>query len=97
MDDVGNRELADALELAVVSLDSGWPPNIPGLPHPTTARPRHCGWPSAEQLFGATKLSTGVFSAGATLAMTTLLRLNDRGHRADGCAVLQSGTYDLSA
>lgn len=42
-------------------------------------------------------LTTGGFSAGATLTVTTLLRLRDSGaaHRVSGAA-LQFGTYDLS-
>jgi acetyl esterase/lipase len=51
----------------------------------------------AETRFGATRLAIGGVSAGATLAMTTLLRLRDRG-LADGFvgAALQFGAYDLS-
>jgi acetyl esterase len=51
----------------------------------------------AEARFGTTELAIGGSSAGATLAMTTLLRLRDKG-RADrfAGAVLQFGTYDLS-
>jgi len=45
-DDVRNRELADALGLASSASTTGWPPNIPGLAPPTTARPRHFGSPS---------------------------------------------------
>src|SRR6201999_4404838 len=51
----------------------------------------------AGQRFGTTKLAVGGFSAGATLALTTLLRLRDRGVPAFGAGVLQFGTYDLSA
>jgi len=97
-DDVHNRDLADALGLAVVSLDYRL-----ASEHPWPAAPDDCEiaalWLAehAEPLFGATKLSIGSFSAGATLAMTTLLRLRDRGIGAYGCAVLQFGTYDLSA
>lgn len=47
--------------------------------------------------FGTTRLVIGGVSAGATLAMTTLLRFRDRGV-ADPFvgAVLQFGTYDMS-
>jgi acetyl esterase/lipase len=52
---------------------------------------------SAETRFGTTDLTIGGSSAGATLAMTTLLRLRDKGC-ADSFAgaALQFGTYDLS-
>jgi acetyl esterase/lipase len=96
--DVRNRDLADALDLAVVSVDYRLAPE-----HPWPAAPDDCetaaGWLAdhAEHRFGTTKLSIGGFSAGATLAMTTLLRLRDRAITAYGCAVLQFGTYDLSA
>jgi acetyl esterase/lipase len=96
--DVGNRNLADALGLAVVSVDYWLAPE-----HPWPAAPDDCEtaalWLAehAEHRFGTTKLSIGGFSAGATLTMTTLLRLRDRGITAYGSAVLQFGTYDLSA
>ncbi|WP_349294483.1 alpha/beta hydrolase [Baekduia alba] len=95
--DVRNRQLADALGIAVASVDYRLAPE-----HPWPAAPDDCEtaalWLAehAEQRFGTTKLAVGGFSAGATLAMTTLLRLRDRGI-AFGSAVLQFGTYDLSA
>lgn len=46
--------------------------------------------------FGTRRLAIGGFSAGATLAMTTVVRLRDRGVAAFSAAVLQFGTYDLS-
>lgn len=97
-DDVRNRDLADALGLVVVSVDYRLAPE-----HPWPAAPEDCETAAlwlvehAEQRFGATKRSIGGFSAGATLAMATLLRLRDRGIKGYGCAVLQFGTYDLSA
>jgi len=96
--DVRNRSLAAALGLAVVSVDYRLAPE-----HPWPAAPDDCEtaalWLAdhAERRFGTTKLSLGGFSAGATLAMTTLLRLRDRGITAYNSAVLQFGTYDLSA
>ena len=95
--DVGNRRLADALGVAVVSVDHRLAPE-----HPWPAAPDDCEtaalWLAehAEARFGTTQLAVSGFSAGATLAMTTLLRLRDRGSTAFGCAVLQFGTYDLS-
>lgn len=97
--DARNRELADALELAVVSVDYRLAPE-----HPWPAAPDDCAtaalWliEAAEARFGASRLTIGGSSAGATLAMTTLLRLRDRGV-VDGFvgANLQFGSYDLSA
>jgi len=95
--DVRNRKLADALGLAVVSVDYRLAPE-----DPWPAAPDDCEtaalWLAehGEHRFGATQLSIGGFSAGATLAMTTLLRLRDRGISAYGSAVLEFGTYDLS-
>jgi acetyl esterase len=51
----------------------------------------------AEPRFGTTKLALGGFSAGATLAMTTLLRLRNRRVAEFDVVVLQFGTYDLVA
>lgn len=96
--DTRNRRLADALGIAVVSVDFRLAPE-----HPWPAAPDDCEvaalWLAdhAEGRFGTTKLAVTGFSAGATLAMTTLLRLRGRGVTAFGSAVLQFGTYDLSA
>lgn len=96
--DVRNRRLADALGVAVVSVDYRLAPE-----HPWPAAPDDCEaaalWlvEHAAERFGTKTLSIGGFSAGATLAMTTLLRLRDRGMFAIDSAVLQFGTYDLSA
>jgi len=95
--DVRNRELADALGVAVASVDYRLAPE-----HPWPAAPEDCETAAlwlvehAERLFGATGLAIVGFSAGATLATTTLLRLRDRGIHVVAGAVLQFGTYDLS-
>lgn len=96
--DARNRRLADALGIAVVSVDYRLAPE-----HPWPAAPEDCEtaalWllDEAEASFGTTRLAIGGASAGATLAMTTLLRLRDRGVAEPFAgAVLQAGTYDLS-
>ena len=96
--DVGNRQLADALGVAIASVDYRLAPE-----NPWPAAPDDCEvaalWLAerAQDRFGATKLAIVGFSAGATLALTTLLRLRDQGISAVDTAVLQFGTYDLSA
>ena len=95
--DIRNRCLADALGVAVVSVDYRLAPE-----HPWPAAPDDCEtaalWlaENAEARFGTSILAIGGFSAGATLATVTLLRLRDLGVAAFGSAVLQFGTYDLS-
>ncbi|MEV6773424.1 alpha/beta hydrolase [Nocardia sp. NPDC051030] len=96
--DVRNRRLADTLGIAVVSVDYRLAPE-----HPWPAAPDDCETAAlwlvehAQERFGTTKLAVGGASAGATLAMKTLLRLRNRGITEFNCAVLQFGTYDLSA
>ena len=96
--DAHNRRLAQALGIAVVSVNYRLAPE-----HPWPAAPDDCEtaalWllEEAETRFGTTRLAIGGVSAGATLAMTTLLRLRDRG--VADCfvgAALQFGTYDMS-
>jgi acetyl esterase/lipase len=96
--DARNRRLADALGVVVVSVDYRLAPE-----HPWPAAPDDCEtaalWllEQAEDRFGTARLAIGGASAGATLAMTTLLRLRDRGVAgAFAGAVLQFGTYDPS-
>jgi acetyl esterase len=96
--DTRNSALAESLGIAVVTVDYRLAPE-----NPWPAAPDDCEtaalWliDQAEARFGTTKLAIGGSSAGATLAMTTLLRLRDTGH-ADSFAgaALQFGTYDLS-
>lgn len=97
--DVRNRALADALDFAVVSVDYRLAPE-----HPWPAAPDDCEavalWLMQNSVarFGTSQLTIGGFSAGATLAMTTLLRLRNKGAGAAFTgAALQFGTYDLSA
>ncbi len=96
--DVRNRGLADALGVVVASVDYRLAPE-----HPWPAAPDDCEtaalWlaESSTERFGTAGLALCGFSAGATLALTTLLRLRDRGITAVDTAVLQFGTYDLSA
>ena len=77
--DIRNRCLADALGVAVVSVDYRLAPE-----HPWPAAPDDCEtaalWlaENAGPRFGTPILAIGGFSAGATLAMVTLLRLRDR-------------------
>ena len=71
--------------------------------HPWPAAPDDCEtaalWllDQTEARFGTARLAIGGFSAGATLAITTLLRLRDRGVvDSFAGAALQFGTYDMS-
>lgn len=96
--DIRNRQLVDALGVAIASVDYRLSPE-----HPWPAAPEDCEtaalWlvDNAAARFGTTRLAVSGFSAGATLGMTTLLRLRDRSITAVDTAVLQFGTYDLSA
>ena len=96
--DVRNRVLADTLGVAVVSVDYRLAPE-----HPWPAAPDDCEavavWLTehAASRFGTTRIAIEGFSAGATLAAATLLRLRDSGNTGFTGAVLQFGTYDLSA
>lgn len=93
-----NQQVADALGVVVVSVDYRIAPE-----DPWPAAPDDCETAAlwliehAGARFGTTRLTIGGFSAGSTLAVTTLLRLRDRGlaDRFAGAA-LQFGTYDLS-
>jgi acetyl esterase len=96
--DKRNAVLADALTMAVVSIDYRLAPE-----HPWPAAPDDCetaAWwllEHAEAVFGTRRLMIGGASAGANLAMTTLLRLRDSDQvQPFAGAVLQFGAYDLS-
>ncbi|MFD4643460.1 alpha/beta hydrolase [Lentzea sp. NPDC058436] len=93
-DDERDQRLADALGIVVVAVDYRLAPEHPWPAAPDDAETA-ARWliEHSHEQFGTTNLALGGFSAGATLAMTTLLRLRD--HPFTG-AVLQFGTYDLS-
>jgi len=96
--DARNARLADRLGVTVVSVEYRLAPE-----HPWPAAPDDCEtaalWVIDEgpRRFGTNRMLIGGASAGATLAMTTLLRLRDqnRVHPVVG-AMLQFGGYDLS-
>lgn len=96
--DVRNRRIADALGIAVVSVDHRLSPE-----HPWPAAPDDCEtaarWlaENAQSLFGTRRLAVTGFSSGATLAIGTLLRMRDSGIDAFSGGVLEFGTYDLAA
>jgi acetyl esterase/lipase len=96
--DLRNRQLADALGIAVVSVDYRLAPE-----HPWPAAPDDCEaaalWllDQAEARFGTARLAIGGGSSGANLALATLLRLRDKGLLGPFVgAVLQAGAFDLS-
>jgi acetyl esterase/lipase len=96
--DARNRQLADAAGIAVVSVDYRLAPEAPW-----PAAPDDCEtaalWllDGAEDRFGTSRLAVGGGSAGANLAMTTLLRLRDKGLvEPFAGAALQYGAFDLS-
>jgi acetyl esterase len=96
--DYRNRITADSVQVAVVSVDYRLAPE-----HPWPAAPNDCEtaalWviEQAEERFGTSRLSIGGGSAGANLAMTTLLRLRAK-RLVDPfvAAVLIYGAFDLS-
>lgn len=96
--DVPNQRIAQACGLAVVSVDYRLAPE-----HPYPAAPDDCEaaalWlvENAEREFGTRRLVIGGESAGAHLAVVTLLRLRDRHGLAPFVAAnLLCGAYDLS-
>ena len=95
--DARNRQLADALGVAVVSVDYRLAPE-----DPWPAAPDDCEtaalWllEEAEERFGTSRLAIGGASAGANLAMATLLRLRDKGLAGPFVgAALKFGAFDL--
>ena len=96
--DARNRRLAEAVGIAVVSVDYRLAPE-----HPWPAAPDDCEtaalWllAEAEERFGTSRLAIGGGSAGANLAMTTLLRLRDKDLVEPFVgAALDYGAFDLS-
>ncbi|PWW24873.1 acetyl esterase/lipase [Geodermatophilus normandii] len=96
--DARDAALAESLGIAVVGVEHRLAPE-----DPWPAAPDDCEaaalWllDHAGVRLGTTALAIGGSSAGATLAVTTLLRLRDRGLADRVCgAVLQFGTHDLS-
>jgi acetyl esterase/lipase len=96
--DYRNRLLADAAGIAVVSVDYRLAPE-----YPWPAAPDDCEtaalWllDQAESRFGTSRLAIGGGSAGGNLAMTTMLRLRERGLLGPFVgAALQYGAFDLS-
>ncbi|MFD4669055.1 alpha/beta hydrolase fold domain-containing protein [Lentzea sp. NPDC058450] len=97
-DDARNQQLATALQAVVVSVHYRLAPEHPWPAAPDDAETA-ADWLIADagREFGTDLLVIGGFSAGATLAVTTLLRLRDKGSGAAFAgAALQFGTYDLS-
>lgn len=97
--DARSARIADTSGAAVVSVDYRLAPESPW-----PAAPDDCEAAAlwvldvAAERFGTTKFAIGGMSAGSTLAMTTLLRLRDRDlARSFAGAVLEAGTYDVSA
>jgi acetyl esterase/lipase len=96
--DLRNARLADAVGVVVVSVDYRLAPE-----HPWPAAPDDCETAArwlvehAAARFGTERLAITGASAGANLAVVTLLRLRDAGLVAPFAgAVLQFGSYDLS-
>lgn len=96
--DFRNRQLADAAGVAVVGVDYRLAPE-----NPWPVAPDDCETAAlwllgeAESRFGTSCLAIGGGSAGANLAMTTLLRLRDKGLAGPFvAAALQYGAFDLS-
>ncbi|MEO5839866.1 MAG: alpha/beta hydrolase fold domain-containing protein [Acidimicrobiales bacterium] len=99
MGDTANTQLADELDVAVVSVDYRLAPA-----HPWPAAPDDCETAAlwvlerAMSEFGADRVFIGGGSAGAHLAAVTLLRMRDRHDAASRfiAADLVFGLYDLS-
>ncbi|MEO8693144.1 MAG: alpha/beta hydrolase [Acidimicrobiales bacterium] len=100
MGDTANTDLANELDVAVVSVDYRLAPE-----HPWPAAPDDCETAAlwvlerAMSEFGTDRVLIGGGSAGAHLAAVTLLRMRDRHDAANRfvAADLVFGLYDLSA
>ena len=93
MNDLPNAELAAACEVAVVSVDYGLAPRTP-LADMLAQCEAAAVWLSenARREFGSTRMTIGGESAGAHLAVCTMLRRRLLFH----AALLYYGLYDLS-
>ncbi len=99
MGDIGNRALADSLDVAVLSVDYRLAPE-----HPYPAGPDDCEAAAKWLLdngsgeFGAENLIIGGESAGGHLALSTALRVRDRLGAGDRLAGLNLvfGWYDVN-
>jgi acetyl esterase len=95
--DTQNAHLADSLGVTVMSVEYRLAPENPWPAAPDDCYSAALWLIEQAPLFGTTRLIIGGASAGATLAMTTLLRLRDKNLQAPFIgAVLQFGAYDLS-
>lgn len=95
--DTYNAWLADNLEMTVMSVDYRLAPEYPWPAAPDDCHTAALWLIEHAKTLGQSRLIIGGSSAGATLAVTTLLRLRDANlSKLFSGAVLQFGAYDLS-